>query len=386
MKRLFGLPCLLLGVLLAVGGCVRNDDEPEYPKRPIARLYVSIENYQYDEARDVIDNVVLIDPADTSEMYVALNHNSEAMGGAGIHFNPFASRLFQAGYNDTTIRIMTVGELGNLGNTGRIGNGLLKQMRGLAYHKPTELLYVASLATDNEAGTATIYGFHQPMNRSGYTRPDRVLRLETGMRPWSMLLWGDSLLVSNSGGNGGVSLYGHLSQIDSLAPDFRALSTVRIEGANAIRGIAFVDSLDVLVAADYGVMAEDGTRISDGKVYVIEGIKAYLEQPSATVSPTRTISGALTGLTGPVDVAIDPRGGAERRTIFVADREGHTISRFPLSADGNVAPEGVVNMDVSTNPENPPTSRSPFGIYFDVRGDSEAEQSESSTPVSGTVR
>ena len=371
MKRLFGFLCLLISALLVVTACVRNDDEPEYPKRPIARLYVSVENYQYDDSKDAIDNVVLIDPADTSEMYVALNHNSEAVGGAGIHFNPFAGRLFQAGYNDTTIRIMTVGELGNLGNTGRIGNGLLRQMRGLAYHQPTELLYVASNATDNATGGTTIYVFHQPMNRNGLTSPDKVLQLQGGMRPWSVLLWGDSLLVSNSGIEGGVALYGNLSQVDSLAPNFQALSNLRIEGATAIRGIAFVDSLDVLVAADFGTVTENGVRTDDGKVYVIEGIKALLAQSTATVSPTRTISGALTGLTGPVDVAIDPRGGAGRRTIFVADRDQHTVSRFPLSASGNVAPEGVVNLDVTTNPDVPRISRSPFGIYLDVRGDAE---------------
>src|SRR5690606_26923179 len=182
-----------------------------------------------------------------------------------------------------------------LGNSGSIGNGLLQQMRGLVYHHPTQLLYVAS--------ATTIYGFYQPMNRNGFTRPDRVLQLGSETRPWSVLLWNDSLLVSNSV-EGGVALYGNLSQIDSLATDFQALSTVLIEGANAVRGIAFVDSLDVLVAADYGVVQGEN-RLADGKIYIIEGIKAHLANPSGTVSPTRTISGALTGLTGPVDVAID---------------------------------------------------------------------------------
>lgn len=361
MKKSFGFPLVALGALLAIVGCMRNDDEPAYPKRPIARLYVSIEDYQRDASKDDINNIVLIDPADTSEMYVALNHNSEAVGGAGIHFNPFAGRLFQAGYNDTTIRVMTVGNLGTLGNSGSIGNGLLRQMRGITYHHPTQLLYVASLASP-----ATIYGFYQPMNRNGLTAPDRVLRLGSEVVPWSVLLWNDSLLVSNSGTNGGVALYGGLSQIDSLAPDFQPISTIRIEGANAIRGIAFVDSLDVLVVADYGIM-QGVDRVANGKVYIFEGIKAHLANPSATISPTRTISGALTGLTGPVDVAIDPRGGASRRTIFVADRDERIISRFPLSADGNVAPEGTVTLDV---PEN---NRSPFGIYLDVRGDAEEQ-------------
>src|SRR5690606_23394725 len=121
--------------------------------RPIARLYVSIEDYQRDASKDDIDNVVLIDPADTLDMYMALNHDSDALGGAGIFFSPFASRLFQAGYSDTTIRVMTVGSLGTLGNSGSIGNNLLNQMRGIAYHHPTQLLYVA-----NNATPTSIYG------------------------------------------------------------------------------------------------------------------------------------------------------------------------------------------------------------------------------------
>lgn len=361
MKKSFGFPLVVFGTLLAVAGCMRNDDEPVYPARPIARLYVSIEDYQRDASKDDIDNVVLLDPADTSEMYVALNHNSGAIGGAGIHFNPFAGRLFQAGYNDTTIRVMTVGNLGNLGNSGSIGNDLLKQMRGIVYHHTTQLLYVASNATPT-----TIYGFYRPMNRSGFTKPDRTFRLGETMRPWSVLLWNDSLLVSNAGSDGGVSLYGNLSKLDTLPVNLQALSTVRIEGATAIRGIAFVDSLDLLVAADYGIV-EGAERVANGKVYIIEGIKAHLANPSATVSPTRIISGALTGIIGPVDVAVDPRGGANRRTIFVADRDKHTISRFPLSASGNVAPEGSVALDVPAN------DRRPFGIYFDVRGDAEPQ-------------
>lgn len=358
MKKSF-FPWVVLGALLAIGGCIRNDDEPEYPKRPIARLYVSIENYQTDASKDDIDNVLLIDPADTSEMYVALGHDSDVLGGAGIHFSPLDSRLFQAAYNDTTIRVMTVGELGTLGNTGSFGNRLLTQMRGIVYHNPTKILYVAS-NTENNASTI-LYGFYQPMNRAGFTKPNRTLRLGADMRPWDVQLWNDSLLVSNAGANGGVSLYGNLSTLDTLPVNLPALSTVRIEGATAIRGIAFVDSLDVLVVADYGTGSLNNP-VADGRIYIIEGIKAHLSTTSATVSPTRTISGALTGLTGPVDVAVDPRGEASRRTIFVADRDERKISRFRLSDKGNVAPEVTIDLDTLNN------NRYPFGMYLDVRG------------------
>lgn len=372
MKKLFGFLTVILVVIMTIGGCMRNDDEPVMPVRPIARLYVSIGNYQTNTSEDPIDNVLLIDPADTTDMEVVLSHNSGALlGGAGIYFDPFQSGLFQAGYggSDTTIRVMTVGPLGILSNTGEIQYRGLNAMRGLTYHQPSKYLYVANNATVD--GRTTIYGYNLPYNKRGYTRPHRVLRLESSMRPWGMVLWKDSLLVSNAGANGGVSLYGDLSKVDSLAPDFKALSTVRIEGATAIRGIAFVDSLDVLVAADYGSVNESGQRVADGRIYIIEGIKAKLVTGSSTtVTPTRTIQGSLTGLTGPMDVAIDPRPRRkdDERTIFVADYDSQSdglpgrILRFKLSDKGNVAPDEVTSLDTLNN------ARRPFGLFLDVRG------------------
>ncbi len=370
MKKSFRFLMAMGVIWMTMGSCMRNDDEPAMPVRPIARLYVSIGNYQTDASRDAVDNVLLIDPADTTEMEVALSHDSQVLqGGAGIYFNPFESAVFQAGNGgnlDTTIRIMTVSQLGILSNKGEIQFSGLSAMRGITYHHPSKYLYVANNSTVD--GRTTIYGYHLPMNRRGYTRPHRVLRLDPTMRPWGMVLWNDSLLVANSGANGGVSLYGNLSKVDSLTADFQALSTIRIEGATSIRGIAFVDSLDVLVAADYGTAGTSDAPAMDGRIYIIEGIKAQLAKPSATVVPTRTIQGSRTGLTGPMDVGIDPRKG--KRTIFVADydydQKGR-ISRFHLSDDGNVAPEAAISLDTLGTP------RKPFGIFLDVRGVPDSE-------------
>ncbi|MFC3198677.1 hypothetical protein ACFOET_13710 [Parapedobacter deserti] len=363
MKKSFGFSMAVFAVLLLFSACMRNDDEPEFPRRPIARLYVSIEDYQRDASQDPINNVVLIDPADTLDLPIALNYNAGALAGAGIHFNPFLGRLLQAGYShpgmvDTTIRLMTVGELGTLAASGRVGYRELTAMRGIAYHHPSEMMYVA-----NNATPTAIYGFYRPRNQNGFTRPRKLLQLGADMRPWGMVLWKDSLLVSNATpNNGGVSLYGNFAATDSVETNFPALSTIKIQGATAIRGIAFVDSLDLLVLADFGTNDNEGNPVADGRIYIVEGIKAHLATPSATVVPTRTISGALTGLVGPVDVAIDPRGSADRRTIFVADRDEGKISRFKLSANGNVAPEATVVLDETGN------RRRPFGIFLDVRG------------------
>ena len=372
MKKLVGfLFAIGIGIFI-FGSCVRNDDEPEMAMRPIARLYISIGNYQTNTSEDAIDNVLLIDPADTTQMDVVLSHHSGALeGGTGIFFDPYQTGLFQAGYgtDDTTIRVMKVGPLGMIQNSGQIQYRGLNAMRGLVYNyrKGIETLYVTNNSATVEE-RRTIYGYRLPYNQRGYTLPHKVFRLDPSMRPWGVVLWNDSLLVSNaSSTNGGVSLYGGLSQVDSLAPDFQAMATVRIAGATAIRGIAFVDSLDLLVAADYGT-GDPRNPVSDGRIYIIEGIKEKLsEGGTTTVTPTRTIQGPLTGLTGPMDVAIDPRRRLKdgKRTIFVADYDYENkgrIARFLLSDNGNVAPESAVSLDTLGTP------RKPFGLFLDVRG------------------
>ncbi|SFB95406.1 hypothetical protein SAMN05421747_102298 [Parapedobacter composti] len=355
MKMSFGCLVVIAGLLLAFGGCMRNDDEPLLPTRPISRLYISFEDVAQSDTEPPVDNVALIDPADGGTMTIDFNHNSGAAGGAGIHFSPNVGRAFQSGRYDTLVRVMQVNNLGQLANTGRLGNSRLNQMRGVAFHPATQMLYVANTGST----FSHIYGFYQPMNRNGYTVPNRALQLTEGVRPWGMVLWGDSLLVSDAAANGGIQLYGNLSQADSVEVNFPAISTLRIPGALSIRGIAFVDSLDVLVAADYG----DPNQNMAGKVYIIQGIKEHLTQPLVTVMPTRVISGPLTGLSGPIDVAIDPRPRADgQRIIYVADaaeRPGKVL-RFKLSDSGNVAPEAEVTFSAP--------NRRPFSIFLDARG------------------
>lgn len=351
MKKAIGFLMMVPGILAFFSGCMRNDDEPLLPQRPISRLYVSFENYQDDATQDPYQNLGVIDPADTSEMEVVTNYDSGVRGGAGVHFNPFAGRIFQGSAQDTTIRVMTVSELGIPQLSGNIGFHELTAMRGLWYHHDSQFLYVV-----NNATPTAIYGYFQPLNRNGYARPDKVMRLGS-MRPWGLTMWGDSLLVARTGQNGGVSMYGNLSQIDSLVADFQALSVLTVEGSISIRGIAFSDELDLLVLADYG------TTSLDGSIYIIENAKELLSQSSPTVTPARVIKGTRTGLISPIDVAIDPR--ANKQFIYVADAGGNgTISRFKLSDNGNAAPDAVIDRFTA--------NRIPAGLFLDARGEGNA--------------
>lgn len=348
--KLFGF--LLVGILLLGGGCMRNDDEPPVPQRPISRLYMSFQDTTVDEADADINNIAVIDPADTTTMTIALNYSSGALGGSGIHFNPNEGKVFQSGRYDTLIHMMTVNTEGQLGSGGKFGNGRLRNMRGLAFNKGSNMLYVADIT----GNIPHLYGFSRPANRSGYVLQERNFRLQTDIRPWSVLFWNDSLLVSNAGTNGGVLLYGNLSQTtDSTEQiDYAPDSRITIEGATGIRGIAFIDSLDVMVLADFG------TSTTDGKVYIVEGIKAHLANATGTVTPTRTIAGSSTGLSGPIDVAIDPRYRENGRFIYVADQTTRKVSRFRLSDSGNVEPDLTFTF-------NSP-SRTPFSMFLDARG------------------
>lgn len=347
MKKSIGFLLVMLPVLAIFGGCMRNDDEPVLPQRPISRLYVSFENYQPDETLEPFKNLSIIDPADTTEMEVSIDYDASVKGGRGVHFNPFAGRVFQASAQDTIIRIMTVSDLGIPQGSGNIGFRELTAMRGLWYHNTSQYLYVV-----NNVNPTSIYAFFQPLNRNGYARPSKVFRLGD-MRPWGLAMWKDSLLVARTGLNGGVSMYGNLSKTDSLEENFSPLSTLTVEGSTSIRGIAFSEELDLLVLADYGA---SGT---DGGIYVIENAKALLSEPSATVTPTRVLRGTRTGLISPVDVAIDPREG--KQSIYVADAGGNgAVLRFNLDDSGNVAPNAVVD-GFSQN-------RTPAGLFLDARG------------------
>jgi len=347
MKKSIGLLILMSGMLTIFGGCLRNDDEPLLPQRPISRLYVSFENYEEDETQEPYRNLAVIDPADTTGMKVTIDYDSEVMGGAGVHFNPFAGIIFQGSAGDTTIRMMTVTDLGIPKNDGFIGFNELTAVRGLWYQNSSQMLYVV-----NNATPTAVYGYHQPMNRNGYARPNKVYRLGS-MRPWGLAMWGDSLLVGRTGQNGGISLYGGLSDTDSLEANFAPRSTLTIEGSTSIRGIAFSEELDLLVAADYG------NANVDGCIFIIENATALLSEPESTVRPTHVLRGTRTGLISPIDVAIDPREG--KRYLYVADAGGNgKIARFNLDDNGNVTPNAVV--------EGFARNRIPAGIFLDARG------------------
>jgi hypothetical protein len=82
------------------------------------------------------------------------------------------------------------------------------------------------------------------------------------------------------------------------------------------------------------------TPVSNGSVppgiYVTNqsnSVTVYALDASGNAAPTRTLSGASTGLNLPIGIATDHQGN-----LYVANRVGGTVGVFPANASGNVAP------------------------------------------------
>lgn len=341
MKRI-----LYLSVLFAVGvvvatGCMRNDDEPLVPKAPISRLYVSLFEFQPDESADPYANLYIADPAD-GELMEGTLFNPGIREGSGVFFSPDVSRVFQGSVLDQTIVLMTVTDIGIPQRSGQISNENLTAIRGLHYDHDTRNLYVA-----NNWTPSGVYVFDTPLNRNGEVEPLRYFPLG-GVRPWGLTMWEDNLLVARTGENGGVNLYRNLSEQLPGEEDLVAHSVLTVSGASAIRGVAYSPRMDLLVLTEY----------EQARILIFENASDLFEQAAVTVTPTRVIAGSSTGLSGPVDITLDDREGAE--LLYVADKRAKSVFRFRLSDNGNVRPQSTVQFQLS-----------PEAVFVDARGQAE---------------
>jgi hypothetical protein len=79
-----------------------------------------------------------------------------------------------------------------------------------------------------------------------------------------------------------------------------------------------------------------GTQVDKSGIYVtLAGNKVVVFPLTASgnVAPSRTITGAATGLSLPIGMAMDSKG-----SLYVANRTGSKVTVYPIGADGNVAP------------------------------------------------
>lgn len=338
MKLTKQLGLFVFGVItLVCTSCMRNDDEPALPERPISRLYVSMSEFRIDDTQDPYTNLLVVDPADSATMESSSPYYTEARGGSAIYFEPAISSVFQANLTDTNLFVLSVSNRGVLSVSGVFGHEALDAMRGIWYHHPSENLYVANLTNPS-----TLYVYHQPLRKRGHEPPKHALQLGD-VRPWGICMYDDNMLMVRTGAGGGVSVYTDLPA-DTNSTSITAAATLTVDGASDLRGVAYSKSLDLMVLSDH----------SGNRVYLFEQASALFSS-SGTITPTRIISGSNTGLNGPIDVTIDDRSGGER--LYVANAQSKTVSRFPIAASGNATPETTLSLFYA-----------PASVYVDARG------------------
>lgn len=330
---LYFLLLVLVGTSLIA--CKKNDDEPILPPTRISRLYVSFSDVQTDDLAQPYENIGVFDPADSSTLSTPMLFNSKVRGGAGIYYNPYAKRVFQGSAQEFSIKTFSVSLVGVLGVASSFVDSTLTSQQDLAYDAVSTNLYVTNSLTNS------IHVYDKGATRNGILTIGPKRFGLTG-QPRGLVLDNDSIMVVlRSDAVNEIALLENPSKIDSGA--VTGLKKITVSGASDLRGIAYSKKLNLVVVSD----------VTNGKVYIIENAREAFTQ-SSTVSVEQSIGGALTGISQPIDVAIDDRD--EKLFLYVADREKKAILRFNLSDRGNVAPQTTYE-----------TNLTPVSIYLDAR-------------------
>src|SRR5690606_10798218 len=249
--------CPLFLLVMMLGGCQRDDDEPRKAKKPISRLYVSTSEYTPNSADAQIRNVFVIDPADSSLFSTegGLSYRSGALGGNVIHFSPFARSIFQSSMNtpsypDTTIQVMSVNDKGQLAPSGTISNRKFDNVTGLWYNSFDDQLFAANLGED----TVSVFVINRPKTLRGFVRPAYQVMLND--RIWGMQLDSMDMLLSKTGVDGGILVFKNFVNVvnakaDTLVKDIEPTYRLTIPGVNNIRGLSYAKASDILAVSDY---------------------------------------------------------------------------------------------------------------------------------------
>ena len=131
--------CIIIFFVSLIGftACKKLDDEPSRTGTTlISRLYVSF--LDYDPNNTSVKNMIIIDPADTTDLSNIYGYVSPAKGGGVVHFDPNAGAIFQSSViaQDTFItRISFANDIyGTPGNAGSIGYTGFSNVKGLGFY------------------------------------------------------------------------------------------------------------------------------------------------------------------------------------------------------------------------------------------------------------
>ncbi|RZF58108.1 hypothetical protein [Sphingobacterium corticibacterium] len=349
----------MLALILGFYACERDDAEPNLEMRKFTRLYVSFEEHTVGK-NPPDTNIRVIYPADSSVFAFNGRHVSQVWGGGPIYYESQMNAIFQAsvnraGSNDTAIAVLNVGSSGSLNNAGLPKSRYYNSVRGMVYHARTNVLYVV-----NGAGPdAGVYVMERPRYANREKQPVKKLR-NSSLAMWGAAYQNEKLFSSKTSSPGGIYVFEDIANTEVRESDSISvvpLSPTRIlqiEGAtNNVRGLFYDTVKNVMAVAQIG----DGNA-GNGRILIFENF-SDLAAEEGTITPTRVITGANTGLISPVDVVIDTRETGVY--LYVADRGARKISRFKYTDDGDIEPDKVINTSDFKD------GRTPVSITLDTR-------------------
>ena len=318
-------------------GCAKDNNEA-LPQSTVSRLYVS--NADTDAS---VMSTMIFDPADGATLDSPYSFDSKLPDGNGIFFDPYSGTVFQVSRQAKNIKTFTVNTDGTLTDKASFIDDALLSAREIAFDRGRKTLYVASNID------SAIYVYVGVDTISGTARANKKLKLAG--QPWGIHLENDNLFVVIDQDRVQVQLYENASQlvVGTIVPT----KTITVTGAKRLHGITYSSTRDALILTDIGEESAGGYK-TDGKIFIIEAAFAKFADKGAAIAPTRTISGAGTGLGNPVDIAWDTR--PDKDLIYVAEKANKKILVFKFTDGGNATPGRAATL-----------SSSPEAIYLDAR-------------------
>ena len=327
--------CILPSLIFS--SCVKDENEA-MPKSTVSRLYVS--NADTDAA---VNNTLIFDPADQAKFTEPYKFNSQLPDGNGILFDPYSGVVYQVSRLNKNIKSFKVNTDGSLVNKSSFVHEGLLSAREMAFDRSRDVLYVSSNID------SAIYVYNNVSTLKDIVLADKKLKLNG--QPWGIHLDNDRLFVVIDQSRAEVQLFENASAL-AVGP-ILTKKKITLSGATRLHGITYSSSRDVLILTDIAEASAAGFD-SDGSIHIITDASSKFTESGASIAPSKTIKGALTGLGNPVDVAWDDREGKD--LIYIAEKARRKILVFKYSGTGNIAPSVIA--DLTSSPE---------AIYLDAR-------------------
>lgn len=331
----FTIVCILPSLIFS--SCVKDENEA-MPKSTVSRLYVS--NADTDAA---VNNTLIFDPADQAKFTEPYKFNSQLQDGNGILFDPYSGVVYQVSRLNKNIKTFKVNTDGSLVNKSSFVHEGLLSAREMAFDRSRDVLYVSSNID------SAIYVYNNVSTLKDIVLADKKLKLNG--QPWGIHLDNDRLFVVIDQSRAEVQLFENASAL-AVGP-ILTKKKITLSGATRLHGITYSSSRDVLILTDIAEASAAGFD-SDGSIHIITDASSKFTESGASIAPSKTIKGALTGLGNPVDVAWDDREGKD--LIYIAEKARRKILVFKYSGTGNIAPSVIA--DLTSSPE---------AIYLDAR-------------------